>query len=227
MQKITDQIKAWLSAEPDAPFSHFSHAAHALVTDHAKLEDLNARVRAEKNEWIAGTVGWPDDEWVIGDDGRGDFYLVSASGMYEGVHYYDHETKEIEPFKPSLRAFYDYCLEVDGSAQRVRAQFRESLLSYVEDKLQFKPTLKTKFFRDTKVGDADAERFMHAFAKDFEVDLSSFDAKHFGIGDDSHQGGLRNLMDKLTGHRDPNHMYFTIDHLVDILHEKKWVDPVR
>lgn len=226
MQEIPDQIKAWLDAEPDAPFSHFSHAAHALLTDGAKVKALNDLVRSRNEEWVLGIVGWPADEWVIGEDGRGAYYLVSASGKYEGVAYYDHEIKSIEPFQPSLRAFYEYCLQVDGSVQRVRAQFRESLLSYVEDKLQFKPTLKTKFFGDTKVNQADAEQFMRDFAKDFEVDLSAFDGKLYGIGEEGRHGGLRGLIDKLTGTQ-ANQGYFTIDHLVDVLHTKKWFDPVR
>lgn len=226
MQEVTDQIKAWLDAEPDAPFSHFSHAAHALLTDGAKVKALNDLVRSRNEEWVLGIEGWPADEWVIGEDGRGAYYLVSASGKYEGVAYYDYEIKSIEPFQPSLRAFYEYCLQVDGSVQRVRAQFRESLLSYVEDNLHFKPTLKTRFFGDTKVNQVDAEQFMRDFAKDFEVDLASFDGKLYGIGEAGRRGGLRGLIDKLTGSH-PNHGYFTIDHLVDVLHTKKWFDPVQ
>jgi|GEM_PF-1436854 len=227
MQDIPDQIKAWLDAEPDAPFSDFSHAAHALLTDKAKVQALNDHVRGQNVEWVQGAVGWPTDEWVIGEDGRGAYYLVSASGKYEGVAYYDHEIKTIEPFQPSLRAFYEYCLQVDGSSRRVRAQFRESLLTYVAEELHFKPTLKTKFFRDMKVAQADAEQFMRDFAKDFEVDLSAFDGKLYGIGEGAQQSGLRGLIDRITGHNAPNHGYFTIDHLVDVLHTKKWFDPVR
>lgn len=226
MQEITDQIKAWLGAEPDAPFSNFSHAAHALLTDGAKVKALNELVRRQNKEWVLGIVGWPEDEWVIGEDGRGAYYLVSASGKYEGVAYYDHEIKTIEPFQPSLRAFYEYCLQVDGSSKRVRAQFRESLLTYVAEQLHFKPTLKTKFFRDMKVAQADAEQFMRDFAKEFEVDISSFDGKLYGIGEGAKQSGLRGLVDLITGNH-PNQGYFTIDHLVDVLHTKKWFDPVR
>ena len=226
MQEITDQIKAWLDAEPDAPFSNFSHAAHALLTDGAKVRSLNDLVRSQNTEWLLGIVGWPEDEWVIGEDGRGAYYLVSASKKYDGVAYYDHETKTIEPFQPSLRAFYEYCIHVDGSSKRVRAQFRESLLTYVAEQLHFKPTLKTKFFRDMKVAQADAEQFMRDFAKECEVDLSAFDGKLYGIGEGAQPSGLRGFIDKLTGNH-PNQGYFTIDHLVDVLHTKNWFDPVR
>lgn len=96
-------------------FHRHSHAAWALVTDFKKIDDWNREVRAEHMQWVDGIDGWPDDEWIIGKDGFGNDYVVSKSGLYSGVHVYDHELRNFEPFQPSLRAYFDHCLDIERS----------------------------------------------------------------------------------------------------------------
>ncbi len=227
MKEVTEQIMSWLDNEPFVAFSDFSHAACALRTDWNKVKEMNEQVRSEQMEWTPSTKGWPADEWVIGDDGRGGYYLVSRSGSYEGVNYYDHEEKVFEPFKPSLHAFYEYCLEVDGSRKRVRAQFLESVITYVEEKLEFKPTAKTKFFRGMHVQGPEAQQFMVGFAEDFEIDMSTFDPTRYGLTEESKGTGITGLLGRLTGSTGSGGQQFTVDHLVEVLVQKKWFDPVH
>ncbi|MBK6775201.1 MAG: hypothetical protein IPG74_04910 [Flavobacteriales bacterium] len=117
MREVTEQIASWLMKEGASSFDEHSHAAWALVTDYRKLEGWNREVRAQTMEWVPGVLGWPDDEWIIGRDGFGNDYVVSKSGMYEGVRMYDHEVMQFEPYQPSLRAYVDHCLEIERSAR--------------------------------------------------------------------------------------------------------------
>jgi hypothetical protein len=117
MEQVTEQIRSWLLEDKVSAFDPYSHAAWALINDYDQVAKHNREVRDQEIEWLAGTIGWPDDDWIIGGDGAGNEYVISRSGSYEGVRFYDHECRAFEPFQPSLRAFYEYCLALERSAR--------------------------------------------------------------------------------------------------------------
>ncbi|MBX2972141.1 MAG: hypothetical protein KF797_03475 [Flavobacteriales bacterium] len=223
MQEVTQQIAQWLLDEEIPPFDQHSHAAWALVTDYGKIEKWNQDVRAEQMEWVQGTLGWPDDEWIIGRDGFGNDYVVSKSGKYTGVHMYDHEAMQFEPCQPSLRAFFDHCLRLERPVGRVT---REEITQFVKDRLGFTPTPQTRFWRDTGTAGLDAWAFMQEFADHYGVEPGKIDdGIDYGDGEDGLGGAFAWLWKKLTFQPVPKTGHFTIDHLVEAANRKKWFDP--
>ena len=225
MRSVTKQIGDWLHREPHSLFDAASHAACALLTDWEHVLKLNQDARREGVEYIQGVVGWPDDEWIIGEDGRGGSYLVSRTGRYTGVHYYDHEICAIEDHQPTLRDFFDLCLDIERGGPRFKKELQRIMVGYVERKLGFRPAEKTKFFWGTGTAGLDAEQFMIDFSKDFSIDMSAFDGKGYGMEEGNIVDAARDLFKRLSGQPVVRSRYFTVDHLVEVLVEKKWFDP--
>ncbi len=93
-------------------FHIYSHAYVALPTDQSVLDGVNAGVRDTQGCWYPSGGDWPDDDWIVGEDGAGNYYVISKSGAYEGVFEYLHETLEKLPLAANLRGFYEYCIGI-------------------------------------------------------------------------------------------------------------------
>ena len=115
MKHITDQITAWLDLS-GVHLDPNGFAFHALLTDFDQVCKLNEEVRSFPDEWIAGK--WPDDQWIIGEDGAGNCFVMSKSSAYKGVQFFDHEWKRFEPESEGLREFFDSCLQIELSAKK-------------------------------------------------------------------------------------------------------------
>ena len=62
---------------------------------------------------------WPDDFLIVGGSGCGDYYFISASGAFSGVHIYEHETGETSEVAPNLEGYYEHILS-DIRADKTR-----------------------------------------------------------------------------------------------------------
>lgn len=115
MKHITDQITTWLHSS-GVSLNPNGFAFHALITDFDQACKINEEFRSFSDEWMVGK--WPDDQWIIGEDGAGNCFTMSKSGAYEGVQIFDHEAKRFAPECEGLREFFDYCLQIELSAKR-------------------------------------------------------------------------------------------------------------
>jgi hypothetical protein len=106
----TQQIDAWLGASGTLPLLRDGFASCALLTDFAQVCRINQEMRSLPE-------AWPDDHWIIGEDGAGGYFVVSKSDKYRGVQFFDHEWKLFEEFQPTLRKFFDYCIEIEKMNQ--------------------------------------------------------------------------------------------------------------
>lgn len=103
---------------------------------------------------------------------------------------------------------------------------REEIVRYVEDRLGFTPTLETRFWWDTGVAGLDAWTFMEEFADRYGVDMEGADqAFDFGDSDVPLADALDRLWKRITFRPVPKMNHFTIDHLVEVAHRKKWFVP--
>ncbi len=90
--EISDNFRKWLQTDGLLEALHpYSHAYVALPTNFSVVEWLNQQVRSCSAEWLPNQLSWPDDDWIVGEDGAGNYYTVSKSGDYCGVRFYDHE----------------------------------------------------------------------------------------------------------------------------------------
>jgi len=106
-------FKEWLQEDGLlGKFCEYSHAIIALPTDQAVIDGLNTGVRETKGCWYPANGDWLDDDWIIGEDGAGNFYVLSKSGAYQGVFEYLHECLEKQPLEPDIRAYYEYCIQI-------------------------------------------------------------------------------------------------------------------
>lgn len=83
-------------------------AAHELISDRKQPMQLNEYARNLITYWFVGwdePVPWPDDFYIIGENGAGNFYCVSRSGLFPGVKEYDHECKGFVPWVSSLEEY--------------------------------------------------------------------------------------------------------------------------
>lgn len=108
---VASRFKTWLEADGLLDrLEQNSFAFFALPTDQQIIEAIN-RVARERIPEI------PLHEFVVGEDGAGN-YFTSASGNVEGeIKFFDHEWKryvEAESY-PTLRAYYEYCVGVGHS----------------------------------------------------------------------------------------------------------------
>jgi hypothetical protein len=110
MEPITRQIAEWLKASAILPLVKHGSASCALLSDYPTVCRINAEMRSLPE-------GWPDDHWIIGEDGVGGCFTVSRSCTYQGVQFYDHEWTRFEEFTPSLRDFFDYFIDIETKNQ--------------------------------------------------------------------------------------------------------------
>ena len=104
MEHITRQIAQWLDSSGKLPLSKDGFASCALQSDYSEVCRINQEMRALPTPW-------PDDQWIIGEDGAGGYFVISKEGSYEGVQFFDHEWWRFEVFKPTLREFFDCCMD--------------------------------------------------------------------------------------------------------------------
>ena len=113
---------AWLMADGLlGKINQDSHASVAIPIEQRVHDALNASVRGFEANWYGEMGQWPDNDWIIGEMGNGDYYFISRDGSYPGVWQYHHELLEKELISPTLRGFYDYCIEIDREAGNIAA----------------------------------------------------------------------------------------------------------
>lgn len=103
---------------------------------------------------------------------------------------------------------------------------RSDIIKFVEQRLGFTPTSKTKFWWDTGIAALDAWAFMKEFAHHYHVDIQGgTESVNYGDG----EGGVSDVFGRLwkqaTYQAVPRTAHFTIDHLVEVANRKKWFDP--
>jgi hypothetical protein len=108
------QFKEWLMADGLLDkLKPFSHAACALPVSIDIQRKLNESVRSFTAQWYGAIEQWPDDDWIVGEMGNGDYYFVSQSGSYSGVWQYQHELRDKELLVLTLRDFYEWCIQIE------------------------------------------------------------------------------------------------------------------
>lgn len=111
------QFRSWLQSDSLlGKLDPYSHAHEALPIEQNTIIQINNEVRSIQTAWYSEVDSWPDDDWIVGAMGNGDYYVVSRSGSYEGVWQYHHELREKEFLAPTLRAFYEYCIAIEREA---------------------------------------------------------------------------------------------------------------
>jgi len=118
MKSVADQIGELLPDTDVSALSPHGFASCALLTDWEQVRRLNREVRSIPDCWTPSDGQWPDDNWIIGEDGAGNYFVVSQRGLYEGVRIYDHEWRRFELFKADIQEYVDYCIAVERNADR-------------------------------------------------------------------------------------------------------------
>ena len=107
-----------LASEGFSPSDAADIAAHELISDNTRLALLNDSVRGFSTHWLAEWEEpgpWPEDHIVIGENGAGNYYCISRSGLYAGVLEYDHEYREFVPRADSLEGYYQEVMSIMDS----------------------------------------------------------------------------------------------------------------
>jgi hypothetical protein len=109
--------------------------AELVCTDAEALASLNEHVAGFTR--VAGLLDWPDDLFVIGEDGVGNYYSIRHDEENSPVYFFDHEKDEIQQCAESLD---DFCKRIETLApfdakvlhrspkRRVRAAIRASAM---------------------------------------------------------------------------------------------------
>ena len=114
IEDIPKKFKEWLKR--DGLYGNLHEYSHTILALH---EGINLLVRESEVEWFPNSFQWPDDYWIIGEDGAGNFYFISKQSEDQEVYFYNHETLEKEDFEPSIEHYYKYCksIEVESDEQ--------------------------------------------------------------------------------------------------------------
>ena len=116
MEPITKQILSWLTQSGLPALDANGFASCAIITDYDHICRLNQEVRAI-DSWAAG-FSWPDERWIVGEDGAGNYFVVTKGDMFGVVEFFDHEGLRFEPEKASLRDFFEYCLAIEAASKK-------------------------------------------------------------------------------------------------------------
>ncbi len=116
MEAITKQIRSWLIQNDFPPLDPNGFATCAIVADYNRICRINQEVRTI-NSWAEGFT-WPDERWVIGEDGAGNYFVVTRGDIFGAVEFFDHEWLQFEPEKASLREFFEYCLAIEAADKK-------------------------------------------------------------------------------------------------------------
>jgi hypothetical protein len=85
--------------------------AELVCTDAETLASLNEYVAGFPS--VAGLLEWPDDLFVIGEDGVGNYYSIRHDEEKSPVYFFDHEKDEIQQCAESLD---DFCKRIETLA---------------------------------------------------------------------------------------------------------------
>jgi hypothetical protein len=114
LKDMTETLSNWLQQQGALlPLNPLGFAFLALPTEFGVVEGLNAEIRSFEADWLPGVRQWPDDEWIIGEDGAGNYFVVSKAGLYGGIRRYDHEWKVFEEWQPTLRDYFEHAIQVE------------------------------------------------------------------------------------------------------------------
>ena len=113
MEAITKQIRSWLIQSGSPSLDPNGFASCAIVTDYDRVCSINHEVRTINN-WDGGFT-WPDERWVIGEDGAGNYFVVAKDDIFGSVEFFDHEWLRFESEKANLRDFFEYCLAIEAA----------------------------------------------------------------------------------------------------------------
>jgi SMI1/KNR4 family protein SUKH-1 len=86
--------------------------AELVCTDAQKLIELNQYVGGWARP-VAGLPDWPDDLFVIGDDGCGNYYAIRHAEDDSPVLFFDHEADELQQ---CARSIQDFCKRINALA---------------------------------------------------------------------------------------------------------------
>ena len=116
---IPKLFKEWLERDGLYGTLHeYSHAIIALPTNFDDQEGINVLARESEVEWFPNQFEWPDDYWIIGEDGAGNLYFISKTSQKQEVFFYNHETLEKEEFEPSIERYYQYCKDIEIESRK-------------------------------------------------------------------------------------------------------------
>lgn len=74
-----------------------------LLREESHILEENRHVRSTKANWTLEITEWPNDYFIIGHDGCGNFYYLDKSSNKVG--FYDHDDMEFQPEADSLQAY--------------------------------------------------------------------------------------------------------------------------
>lgn len=111
MKSTTETIATAVEASGLTPLLQHGYARCALITDYNAVLELNKELRKIVPEW-------PEDDWIIGQDGAGNYFVMSQSGFYPGVRFWDHEMNQIRDEFDSIDAFISDALRIERENQQ-------------------------------------------------------------------------------------------------------------
>ena len=103
-EAVSASFSSWL--RKDGLLRHLdasSFVALALPTESTVILKLN-----EKGKPLLNSA--PPDAFVVGEDGAGNYFLVSKYDPFGVVRMWDHEWCQLEDEFTTLRAYYKYCV---------------------------------------------------------------------------------------------------------------------
>jgi hypothetical protein len=115
MKSITERIAKSVATSGLTPLHPYGYPRCALRTDYDMVVELNAELRRIIPEWR-------DDDWCIGEDGAGNYFIISKSNSYPGVRFWDHEMNEIRDEFDSVDAFVADALEIERETKKQEAE---------------------------------------------------------------------------------------------------------
>ena len=115
MKTLTEQVAKAVAASGLEPLLPHGYARCALMTDFSTVEELNGELRKIIPEWR-------EDDWSIGHDGAGNYFIVSQSNSYSGVKFWDHEMNEIRDEFDSIESFIADALEIERENKKQAEQ---------------------------------------------------------------------------------------------------------
>lgn len=117
-RRFIESLSSRLADEPLNDEDVDEICKHELLRDAAKIISLNEELRQLKAHWTLDDTEphpWPDDYFVIGDSGCGDYYCISRTGRFSGIVAYEHE----------MAAFRHFAADFDDYYELMMADFRK------------------------------------------------------------------------------------------------------
>ena len=109
-KRFIESLDSRLANEPLNADDAAEICEHELLRDPERIIALNKELRQLKAHWTTEDTEpttWPDDSFIIGDSGYGDYYCVSRTGAFTGIVAYEHEMAAFTPFAASFDDYYE------------------------------------------------------------------------------------------------------------------------